>query len=643
MPERFGEQFLHQQDSGLHTSKPVEHEKARKERKSEEASQKPAEKIADWLKLLEKTHIGHRDNPEVAERIKKYYHKEYVIKPESIPESAFLLEQRIARQLGHGNVEITQEFRERKTEQIINDQKQSLDKWIDYLTAPEADVYPTWAKYWAFASMVKMGKLEKKADEQGNENARFKKRTEDTVSAFPPINPRALAMTFGVINERAKEKVKPKNYRSPATNKSKKLSDKQFQDLLTTENFSKIYSQFLIEMPEYSKEGLQETRGKWVKYDQGSDPKPLVKSLEGHPLEWCTAGIDTARTQLEGGDFYVYYSLGKDDEPENPSIPRLAIRMEGTRIAEPPRGIAPDQHLDPFIAPVLEAKLKEFGSEGAAFKKRARDMEKLTELEAKTENKKELTRAELLFLYETDGQIEGFGHHKDPRIKELREKRNPEQDMLIIFECQESQIAHNSKEITKNTKAYVGELGSGIFELANLYNIEHIYTSFPEGRIKHFETEIGGRDKEALKRELQKAGIKTSSYTNDMIASKNFTTSENPEKVKLVRLKVRDLGFKDGATTEEIYKRADELGLELCPAEVGPNLRLKYTNQPMSEWLFIAMEQISDRSGSPHVFNLGRGEGGLWLNAPIGLSRASGGMLTVSLSFAPASFNFLIL
>jgi hypothetical protein len=48
MPERFGEQFLHQRDPRLHTSDPVEHEAERLNERGESVSQKPSEKIAEW-------------------------------------------------------------------------------------------------------------------------------------------------------------------------------------------------------------------------------------------------------------------------------------------------------------------------------------------------------------------------------------------------------------------------------------------------------------------------------------------------------------------------------------------------------------------------------------------------------------------
>ena len=69
---------------------------------------------------------------------------------------------------------------------------------------------------------------------------------------------------------------------------------------------------------------------------------PLVKSLQGHGTGWCTAGESTARTQLDGGDFYVYYS---NDDKGKPIIPRAVIRMNGDSIGEI-RGIAHEQNLD---------------------------------------------------------------------------------------------------------------------------------------------------------------------------------------------------------------------------------------------------------------------------------------------------------
>ncbi|MDP3990944.1 MAG: hypothetical protein Q8P63_01470, partial [Candidatus Nealsonbacteria bacterium] len=55
------------------------------------------------------------------------------------------------------------------------------------------------------------------------------------------------------------------------------------------------------------------------------------------------------------------------------------------------------------------------------------------------------------------------------------------------------------------------------------------------------------------------------------------------------------------------------LGLELCPSEVGPQLRLQYRDQPNDEWIIVGMEPITDSGGSLRVLDVGRGDSGLWL------------------------------
>lgn len=109
---------------------------------------------------------------------------------------------------------------------------------------------------------------------------------------------------------------------------------------------------------------------------------------------------------------------------------------------------------------------------------------------------------------------------------------------------------------------------------------------------------------------LKKAGINVSSYAQELL---DKMPSNKKESIDLVKMSVKELGFDERATIEEIFNRIKELGGELCSAEVGVALRLDYLDQPLGEWLLIAMQPIFDSVGFPFVFCLVRYEGGLWL------------------------------
>jgi hypothetical protein len=84
----------------------------------------------------------------------------------------------------------------------------------------------------------------------------------------------------------------------------------------------------------------------------------------------------------------------------------------------------------------------------------------------------------------------------------------------------------------------------------------------------------------------------------EIIGRPGFTLSKVRTEVHLAVLSVSELGFKDErATKAEIFARAQQLGLELCPAEVGPQLRLQYLDQPLGEALHIAMKPIATYGG----------------------------------------------
>ena len=83
--------------------------------------------------------------------------------------------------------------------------------------------------------------------------------------------------------------------------------------------------------------------------------------------------------------------------------------------------------------------------------------------------------------------------------------------------------------------------------------------------------------------------------------------------VDLVKVTVAELGFPKGSNIGDIYAQARERGLELCPAEVGPVLRLAYTDQPLYKWLAVGMGQTIGPDGYPNMFSVVHLKDGLWL------------------------------
>jgi hypothetical protein len=130
---------------------------------------------------------------------------------------------------------------------------------------------------------------------------------------------------------------------------------------------------------------------------------------------------------------------------------------------------------------------------------------------------------------------------------------------------------------------------------------------------------IGGfRNADEVRKAIKNAGMNIGNYANDILGKIPLATSETD--VNIVLLSVADLGFKNGAEYGKICSRAKELGLELCPAEVGSQLRLQYKDQPNGEWLIVAMKPITDSDDDLELFVVERDDFGLWLYIDYGYS-----------------------
>ena len=121
---------------------------------------------------------------------------------------------------------------------------------------------------------------------------------------------------------------------------------------------------------------------------------------------------------------------------------------------------------------------------------------------------------------------------------------------------------------------------------------------------------------EAYRKALRLPSVSIGGWGDDILG--RITCSKEKIDLELIMPSVADLGFKAGGRYVNICARAQELGYELCPAEIGPALRLQYGNQPIGERLRIAMEAIPDRDGNPRIFCVERDDDDSWLNGDYG-------------------------
>jgi len=213
---------LHLKDSELQKSEEVQSAVNKKGRlDGESVPNDPTPRIEAYMDRLENVFLN--PDEKVRERnidlLRDKIYDQLIIKPENFPDSYFELQKRIARERGQAVEEIPQNTREQMISTAIEDQRASLDNWIDYLTSDDA-VYPTWFKYFVWKNVIKLSQFDK-------ERGEFKKRTATTVAPFPDIYREPLAQIAD-----AYLKVKEDN---------KTLNNKEVKDIFS-KNFPSEYA-----------------------------------------------------------------------------------------------------------------------------------------------------------------------------------------------------------------------------------------------------------------------------------------------------------------------------------------------------------------------------------------------------------------
>ena len=379
-----GEKFLLKLYKELYNEQSVKHSSTKSDNKYE-----AVKKYIDRLERVHEKAINHKTDTGI-NLLKDFYYDKYVIKKEDIPESYIKYLDKV--QFDQYGIHMNEYQKEEKKDLIIENQKKSLDEWLDYFMSEDAKFYPTWAKYWAFQGMLTIGNYD-------TNKGIYNKRSKTTVAPFPELDREVLSKSIDlVIKETNKEEIE----------------EKDLEKLVKNGNFFKLYT---VQLKDTRENNLgEETKGEWVKYEQGDNYQELHKSLQGKNTGWCTAGESTCKYQLKNGDFYVYYTY---DEKGKATIPRLAIRMNGKNTIGEIRGVGKDQNIEPHFEDVIAKKLENF-TDADSYKKRVKDTQMLTYVYTKYENHKPLTKEDFNFIYEIDNKIETMGWEMDPRLEELK-------------------------------------------------------------------------------------------------------------------------------------------------------------------------------------------------------------------------------
>lgn len=365
--------------------------------------------IKSYIDKLDMIHKRIKDKPYLIDTLKRFYYDKYVIKPENIS--------KINGKKSNDDDIFIRIYKD----QIINDQRKSIDAWIDYFLSDETLNIPMWAKFWSFQGMLRLGTYNKISLE-------FNKREKSNNNVFAELNKEALNLSI--------------DYLRKVLNKES-IEDKDLEKIVKSGSFKKIYELMLRRV---NKKTADIYDGIWFKYKQGSDFDKMMSSIQGFNTEWCITGYATAKKQLSEGDFYIYYTKDKDG---NYKVPRLAIRMYNDNIIREICGVADKQNIEENFEQVIKDKISSFKDKDE-FSYGISELEFLSYIHKKWLKKKDLSKDELMFLYEINRNFIGVVPKKDPRINEILNTRDKRCDLALIFDCREDQIALNEDELFVN-------------------------------------------------------------------------------------------------------------------------------------------------------------------------------------------------
>lgn len=108
--------------------------------------------------------------------------------------------------------------------------------------------------------------------------------------------------------------------------------------------------------------------------------------------------------------------------------------------------------------------------------------------------------------------------------------------------------------------------------------------------------------------------------TANLLEAIRTTSYDDSTQVDLVRVSFRQLGLDHLSSYDDFLLRVPQCGLELCPQGLALALRKNYNDQPVGEWIYVAMKPIAYKpqyglKELPYIFVVANMEGDLLLTA----------------------------
>lgn len=94
--------------------------------------------------------------------------------------------------------------------------------------------------------------------------------------------------------------------------------------------------------------------------------------------------------------------------------------------------------------------------------------------------------------------------------------------------------------------------------------------------MKNIELTIGGISKECLLQILKANNIQINILGERLLTNHLFQVTNEKQNIELTEISPTELGFKKEPNLRNLIDQAKKLGLQLCPVDVAPFLRLEY-------------------------------------------------------------------